>query len=735
MRDHLAIILRTVPLLLFPMLSMGAPLGDPGVVATYELLADPEARPAYERTRGLTVVSARIMIGPISSEPAGEEGYQWYGLEWERLNGEINQFWLLLDSWPGESHNPQVAHYLWQEPGWDTPSAFLHESTGEPLLPRNDLWTYGWPQDPQTGAGDSRAPVKGTPERILLQGWEFALVERRDAHQVTPPSTWETLKLNPDLLVGWISMDRDEHGRPFYRLPASLNNRYEYVHKTPDDLRAHSEAGCNFLVDHPGSNELPGWARRDAVFHSNHGSKFRDWPSDLYRPNYWGSNNHIDEPGVHNWGLRERTGQDVSLPEVQAVESLQRIVRRQSDERGGERINERIGGRFGLGELRLRERNHVSWEYEWATAWYQLAVKDGVGGILDEDATSGELVESYNMAFETQIPPTVENACAIRVAVLRGAARNFDKRWGVAFYHPNEVKLKSASIPYFYGKGASYIWFWTGWVGITDNSGLPYSYQRYYASLARQAIAREPNRDMDALLHAAKVAVAIPNGYTFSPHHMHRHPWLHLERENEHGVTYRRVLANAASEVERLLRMGIDFDIVVDEPLFRKTGYDEIIHAQADGRIRIETVGQGEELLDAPRPFSRPGLGPGPTLSIEIEEGADFDDGDITLRAVGRLGTGDWAAEAPHARVSWEIYHPDGTVSPAIFPEYGSVRTLKVTNPIAGEIQHPVPQRLLQGETPDKLPDGAYLVRAALADIFGRPAVAYRLIILDGGGE
>lgn len=705
-----------------------SPLGDAGVTASYILVSDVVERPAFEREHSLSVTHATLKIGPMETTLQGDGEFQWYGLEWHRLNGENYQIWMLMDSWPTDKHDPIVMHYLWQEPGWDTPIAFIHEGTGAPLLPRLDFWSHGWPQDVDNGGGTNRAPVSGTPDRILLQGWEFVLEDRKAGQQVAPPAGWETVRLNPDLLIGWISMDRDEHGRPFYRLPASLENRYQYVAKSPEDLLAHYEAGCNFLVDHPSSRESPEWLHRGAVYHSNHVSKFVDWPADLYRPNYWGSNNHIDEPGVHSWGLAERKGPDAPLPEVQAVQALQRIVKRQSAERGRERINQIIGNRFGIGQLHLVERDHVSWEYEWATAWYQLAVDDGVGGIIDEDASTNDLVEAYNKAFETEIPPTVENASAIRVAVLRGAARNFGKKWGVAFYHPNEVKLKSATIPYFHSRGANYFWFWTGWVGITDNSGLPYPYQRYYASLVRQAAAREPDRDMNALLHSAKVAVCIPYGYTFSPHHMHRHPWLHLERENEHGVTYRQVLSNAAMEVERLLRAGIDFDLVVDDPLFHKTGYAEIIYLQADGLIRIDRMGQPTEILTAPRPFQRPDLGPGPTLTIEVEEISSETPEEILLRAVGRLGTGDWASESPHARVSWEIYHPDGNVSPAIFPEYGSSRTLKVPNPQGGLIQHPVPERVLRGNSPEKLPEGAYLVRAALADVFGRPAVAYRLV-------
>jgi len=43
-----------------------APLGPPGVVATYALDADPQQRPAYERERKLTVRHMQLKLGPVA---------------------------------------------------------------------------------------------------------------------------------------------------------------------------------------------------------------------------------------------------------------------------------------------------------------------------------------------------------------------------------------------------------------------------------------------------------------------------------------------------------------------------------------------------------------------------------------------------------------------------------------------------------------------------------------------
>lgn len=469
------------------------------------------------------------------------------------------------------------------------------------------------------------------------------------------------------------------------------------------------------------------------MYHNNLAYEPLDWPADLYRSNYWGFGNHVDEPGVHNWGLPYQDESDAPLPEVQVVKNLQRIVRKGVEERGRTAIHGNFTENFSLGSLEIEEGpdSIFAWEYEWPTAWYQLAVDNGVGGIVDEDATLNDLVETYNMGFETQIPATVENAVAIRVAVLRGAARNFHKKWGVAFYHPNEVKLKSASIPLLYEKGASRFWYWTGWIGITDNSGLPYPYQIHYTSLVREAFNRNPNRDMDALLHAAKVAVVIPYGYTFSPYHMHRIDWLHLERENQFGVTYREVLTNAALEVERLLRAGIDFDIAVDDPLFHKTGYDRLIYAQADGTVRVEREGETEAQYPNARPVDRPDLGPAPRLTLEVVEPEEEESGKLRIRAIAEIGTGEWAGERPEPLISWEIYGPDNKVRPSIFPEYGAERTLQLDDSVEYTLEHPIPEHLRERGRRAVSVEGSYTIRAATADVFGRPAVAYKTIYVQ----
>lgn len=663
----------------------GAPLGPPDTVATYRLSADPAERPEFERERRLTVVEMRIGLGPTDRVGGAEQ--QWLLLSFARLNGQRYEAWLLMDSWPRSDREPHVARYLWQEPDWPDPVEFVNEVTGAAQLPRLSLWRYGWPQG-MTG---------DFPEAVRFQGYPFQRVEVAAGGGITPPAQSTVVRLNPDLIIGHMTRSTDVHGKPYWDLP---DGRYVYRKTTLEDHRRHFEAGFNLFQATPRTE----WLIRSSAWDNNLFWLMDDWPAQLYRSNYWGRAVYVDEPAIHNRALNQRADLAGKLQPREAVLSLQEHLRSALRRRIGNYsqiwINEFIDRQFGRGDLHLVERDYPVWEALWTTAWYQLEVEDGVAGIVDEDAVLADLVESYNRAFGTQIPPTVENACAIRVAVLRGAARNFGKRWGVAFYSPAETRLKASSIPILYDKGASYFWVWTGWEGIGDNSGLPYSYQRYYASLVKQAQAANPRRDMDVLRNAATTCIVIPYGYTFAPYPLQHLQWLHLERGTGQGATYRQVLSNAAREVERCIRLGIEFDIAVDDPKFTAAGYEEVIRCREDGRVLVQRGG-AETLLESGREPSRPDLGPGPTLVIDVPEGAPVAPGEITLQARATAGTGEFEGGAP--RVSWEVYGPDQGVS------LHNGETIQVALAVGG----------------------AYRVRAAVADVFGRPAIAWTELAVE----
>ena len=160
------------------------------------------------------------------------------------------------------------------------------------------------------------------------------------------------------------------------------------------------------------------------------------------------------------------------------------------------------------------------------------------------------------------------------------------------------------------------------------------------------------------------------------------------------GATYRQVLTNAALEVERCIRLGIDFDIAVDDAKFTATGYDEVIRCREDGSVLVQTGGKETRLLSGREPM-RPDLGPGPSIAIEVPELVPEAPGGISLSAVATAGAGEFENGKPS--VTWEVYGPDQGV------EMKSGEQIELDLPAGG----------------------TYRVRAAVADVVGRPAVAW----------
>ena len=423
-----------------------APLGLPGTVATYALNADPGDRPAFEREGNLTVVEMKLALGPTESVDGRE--FQWVRLSFARLNSQTYHAWLLLDDWPRADHQPRVARYLWQEPDWPDAVEFANEVTGEAQLPRISLWQHGWPQS--VDGGPLSVADGAFPEAVQFQGYPFRRASRENGQSVEPPAEATVVKLNPDLIIGHMTRGTDVHGKPYWALP---DGKYEYRKTTPEDHRRHFEAGFNLFQATPRTE----WLTRSSAWDNNLFWLMDDWPAQLYRPNYWGRAIYVDEPAIHNRVLNERADLAGKLTPAQAVASLHEKLNASLRPNIGNYsqtwINTFIDRQFGRGNLWIVERDYPVWEAIWTTAWYQLAVDQGVSGIVDEDVVMGDLVESYNRAFGTQIPPTIENACAIRVAVLRGAARNFGKRWGVAFYFPYRDAPESRQHPYTVWQG------------------------------------------------------------------------------------------------------------------------------------------------------------------------------------------------------------------------------------------------------------------------------------------
>ena len=235
----------------------------------------------------------------------------------------------------------------------------------------------------------------------------------------------------------------------------------------------------------------------------------------------------------------------------------------------------------------------------------------------------------------------------------------------MSIYGPRNTARSLASLEYAYRHGATHFWFWGGWPNI--DSDWPHFYKLFMINQLQDIAKRCGPRDMNKLLHLAKVAIALPYGYEMGFNGMIIDTnWLHPERKNKHGSKIRDVLHSAYIETERLLRDGVEFDVVIDHRL-DKEGYDEIIFIQEDGKVRPER-GSEVELLDGPRVPQRPELGPRPKITAQLVKRPKYVGDEAALDIKVEIGSSDVAWRSSHyfgedsewQFARWRLFRPDG---------------------------------------------------------------------------
>jgi len=683
------------------------PLGTPGSVANYELTEDIGNRPEFERTNNLSVVKVSFTIGQLVK--IGNIQYQWFNINFSRKNGETHSAWLLIDTFPSKTQIPNVAKYLWYEDGWPDALDFVNAVTGKAELPRLSLWKYGWPRDINDTAPVAITNDKSAQLNILFQGYIFKLANI-SATKILRPGKVTTIRLRPDTLVGLAGTDKDQLGRH----KASFGPDFRYSYDAPPsraDVQADLDSGLNFFANH---NKADKWLYRTSCYISNMYGDFDDWPLDLYRSNFYGRAWMVDEPCVHYRGtLAEKPELAGKLTPTEAAKGLEEFSKARYNEHDGhygrDSIAMVVGKYFGIGKMKLVDYPYPIWEVWWDTSWYQIADSDTPCGIIDEDIYPEDMIEKLNMAFDTRIPPLLENACEIRIAFGRGAARNFNKEWGTALYGyfmpAINPKLDMASYKYMYDAGASYFFHWYGWVGATD-AQIPFSYKRFYANAMCKYINMNPKRDMNKLLYAASKCIVLPYGYAFSPEPMFRIRWMSLDRKNLFGITYRQVLANAAAEMENLLHNGTKFDVAIDEPRFTAKGYKELIYIRENGRVDV--VRNGNIISSYQGPVKTPyraDYGPGPKVYTETKVDKTVNPAKISIKISTEPGTGEIAK-------SLYIQQPPLVWTDVLLPDLDCIYT--------GAAEFDIPAK-----------PGTYKIRATTSDCFGRPAIVEKEVVVD----
>ncbi|MBD3177946.1 MAG: hypothetical protein GF320_22460 [Armatimonadia bacterium] len=460
--------------------------------------------------------------------------------------------------------------------GDERPLEYRH-ARGGPLLPAFELMR-------------DFLPTADTGETLLpdhLRYLGFTLVRTdRGAGARSRMYRPQVLSLDPELLIGTGRNFRDVE---LERIWGTEN--YGFSRFTRDEYDVMIDAGINLYVVDP---EQEGWIHRRPVFYKRHGGwGGGGYPATFYRSNFLGEVLFQDEPGHY---LRRKYQEDYKAASKiqspnQLADEIIHMARSTHEGRGsyGSRkmMRNLQASYVDLGDMEIVEPEIPVWETLQSAAFYEL--KAGLDGyVLEARMYDGLYPQALNAFFDARIPCTQEATFDYYMSLFRGAARVWNGDWGIAIYGHMDQHLSAPAMRHAYDMGARYLWYWTS----DHGHHMPWPEQLELTRQIRAYARAHPRLPIDELKGAATTAIVMPYGYTFGSEWVYDSlfdiPLMSHDRLNSHGVPYRDVLHVVATEMERCVREGIEFDIVVADPRVRQAGYDEIVWALEDGGVRVD---------------------------------------------------------------------------------------------------------------------------------------------------
>jgi hypothetical protein len=412
--------------------------------------------------------------------------------------------------------------------------------------------------------------------------WDsFTLQETGAAGSPPEPSGAKVLVLCDDLLVGTSRNFRDVDGRRITGAEFRAKPNLDYTYRPHDrqDLARMLAAGFNYF-DRVLPEQLeylfdkPAWF--DLLHFSGHARPV--FPEILFHPGFQGVEDFLDEP-AYIYSEDFDPGPEVTLEEMARLQ--QKRTRDEYDRvaRGRQpglmRILREAGVLLEGGEL--VEPPFPIWEEFHSTACYQLHVP--VSGFIQEGRYQHPgTVDLLNYSFRTRLPRRPETMFRFYFALLRGAARMFDKDWGMSIYGQADPPVSLLGMTMAYDRGARWIYFWSS----DRDHHLPFEEQLALAQGLSDHVKTHPRPPRHELIRQASDAIVLPYGFTFGvsdwqkarlPGLWHRNAFPIEAGTMEDGTPYYSVLRCAAEEMERLLAEDREFDIVIDVPQLKSAGY------------------------------------------------------------------------------------------------------------------------------------------------------------------
>ncbi|MFO1500769.1 MAG: hypothetical protein U1G07_20680 [Verrucomicrobiota bacterium] len=570
------------------------------------------------------------------TEPGTGETNQWLLLEAAIANGRAFRVWVSCQSDPSEALGQTesgVRRYILQE-GAKEPVEYRDLRSGAAVLPVLGAWRYLLPRALE-GGGEER----GFARRVGLLGHQYELerVERVSAAPTAPSA--RLMRLRSDVLLGVPQNTRQQESGRRYD-----SSEYPLVRLTRDDYEVMIKAGMNcFNAD----AEQRGWLEEQPVYYWGGGLNDLPYPECLYRSCYLGPALFLDEPAVvtRDYVIRPRLEKEPGYghnltPEI-VLEAFRDHFHKAKYDGSPAGLIRALAARpdVDLGDMTFAQANLYTWETMISTGIHQLREGDGPPPWAIVFEPPGHLgtrrtLPEMDMVYGCQIPTgDPAHLAGILCGLLRGAARLSGREWGISIYGAVDRADSPWLLTHAYDLGARLFFFWD----TAQLACVPFDECLALAQHLTDHMENWPQRDLARLKNKAQTVILFPPGYNLGHVHMGKGSlWglgeLNLERKNASGIAYRTVMHHLFTEIERCVRLGIEYDLVWDVPGLELGSYAEIVRVRADGSVEVQSQGR-REVLAGPRLPARPGGEP-PELAVQVDTIPSPGSAQVTARAV-----------------------------------------------------------------------------------------------------
>ena len=695
------------------------PIGEPGKMLVYSS--------NIKNLPGSVVNEIELTLGAVEEKKG--ISYQWLLMNAKKGNGQKFSVWILASSYPPESMETaqaNISRYIISNSN-STSLEFIDQTFGGVVLPNTGAWKHLLPR---LENGDS--PIHSKEKRVKYLGHEYKLVSRKQSAVSSAPKETKVIGLTPDLLIGAPHNSKVKNETRRYD-----ESDYKYILLTKENYAEMIENGMNvFNVN----AEQVKWIETENVYYWGIGGKDITYPEELYRSNYIGPAIFFDEPMVHtrDHALRPKFKKDPSLrktisPEI-FFEEFKHEYHMAKYERSPIRLLKELNERedVSVGDMDFLQQNVYTWETMPSSALYQLSEGDQSAPAAMVFEPPGRLgarrvLPELNMSFDCQIPiDNPKNLIGIIKGFIRGAARETDKNWGISIY--GQVMRSDAywQLTHAYDMGATHFFYWDSY----QLAAVPYGEYLSMSKNLREYAKNFPYRNMEKLKHAAEVAILIPPGYNLGHVKMgignfSGLPELNMERKNSYDVKYRDVMNNFYIEIERCIRLGVDYDLFWNLENIELKGYRELINIRKDGKVEVTKNGKSE-ILNSARIPQRP-EGEHPQLSVELSTSTKNN----TYSVIAHAKVTETAAPVYYTQgagkdgvyrntyVLWELYGPEEEDYTDFWKERWDVSVSEEKNSASIEIKFHI-------EKP-----GNYRLRVSTTDVAGRSTVVWKDINID----